>query len=217
MAVSSTTTKLCIPGNNISTIQPSKFGFSNTISFTLKLPRFCLRSSNDVSAETTATEVDSEESSIEVPREPFSLISALNVERALRGIPITDADHYGRLGIARGCPFDKVAVAYNNKVQELKSEGLEEEELNKQLELVKESYTILSSEDERRIYDWSLARSENTDRYMWPYEVDITQIQKGGDPPPREPEDVEPTRLVGYFLLAWVMLSFVLSIGLNLQ
>ncbi|KAK7283167.1 hypothetical protein RIF29_12518 [Crotalaria pallida] len=216
MAVSSTTTTVCIPCNNIPTTQASKFGFSSSICFNVKPRRFCIRSSSELSAETTPTELDSE-SSIEVPEESSSLISALNVERALRGIPITDADHYGRLGIPRGYPYEKVAVAYNNKVQELKSQGLEEEELNKELELLKESYTILSSEDERRIYDWSLSRAENTERYVWPYEVDITQAPKGGDPPPQEPEDVGPTRLVGYFLLAWIMLSFVLSIALNLQ
>ncbi|XP_061374970.1 NAD(P)H-quinone oxidoreductase subunit U, chloroplastic [Gastrolobium bilobum] len=216
MAVSSTTATVCIPGKNVSPTPAPKFGFSTTISFTVKPRRLCIRSSSsDVSADTTDAEVVDSESSIEVPKEPPSLISALNVERALRGIPITDADHYGRLGIPRGCPFDKVAVAYNNKVRELESQDLEEEELKQKLALLKESYTILSSEQERRIYDWSLARSQITDKYVWPFEVDITQIPKG-DPPPQEPEDVGPTILVGYFILGWIILSIVLSIGLNL-
>ncbi|KAJ1382286.1 Chaperone J-domain superfamily [Sesbania bispinosa] len=215
MAVSSTTTTLCIPGNNIPTTQPPIFGFSTTtIRFTVKPRRFCIRSSSDVSAETAETEVDSE-SSIEVPKEPPSLISALNVERALRGIPITDADHYGRLGIPRGCSFEMVAVAYNNKVRALESQGLEEDELKKKTELLRESYTILSSEQERRIYDWSLARTENTGRYVWPFEVDITQTPRG-DAPPQEPEDEGPTRVLGYVFLGWIMLSIVLSISLNL-
>ncbi|XP_027356081.1 NAD(P)H-quinone oxidoreductase subunit U, chloroplastic [Abrus precatorius] len=215
MAVSSTIATVYISAKNIPTTQAPKIGFSSFIAFPVKPCRFLsIRSSGDVSAETSNTEVDSD-SSIEVPQEPPSLISALNVDKALRGLPITDADHYGRLGIPRGCPFDKVAVAYNKKVQELKSQNLEEEELGQKLELLKESYTILSSEDERRMYDWSLARTENKDKYVWPYEVDITLIPTG-DPPPREPEDVGPTRVVGYFILGWIMLSFVLSIALNL-
>lgn len=43
---------------------------------------------------------------------------------------------------------------------------------------------ILSSEDERRLYDWSLARSDRPERYTWPFEADITQTPKE-TPPPR--------------------------------
>ncbi|KAL2346590.1 hypothetical protein Fmac_000590 [Flemingia macrophylla] len=215
MAVSSTAATVCIRGKNIPTTpQPPKFGFSNTIACTVK-PRRSLRIRSS-SSETSDTEVESE-SSIEAPKEPSSLISSLNVERILRGLPITDADHYGRLGVPRGCPYDMVGVGYNIKVQELKSQNLEAEELEKKLELLKESYTILSSEEQRKLYDWSLARVENTEEFVWPYEVDITQTKvPKEDPPPQEAEDVGPTRVVGYFILGWVMLSFVLSIALNL-
>uniref|UniRef100_A0A7N0U770 Chaperone DnaJ-domain superfamily protein n=1 Tax=Kalanchoe fedtschenkoi TaxID=63787 RepID=A0A7N0U770_KALFE len=92
--------------------------------------------------------------------------------------------------------------------------NLEEEELNKQLELLKESHSILSSIEERRLYDWSLARMDKPGRYSWPFEADITQIPTR-TPPPAAPEDEGPTRLVGYFFLAWVLLSFVVSIVLN--
>ncbi|GKF25289.1 hypothetical protein Tco_0081183 [Tanacetum coccineum] len=81
-----------------------------------------------------------------------------------------------------------------------------------------ESYTILSSVEDRRLYDWSLARNGNPDRYAWPFEVDITQtvtVNSPDTPPPQEPEDTEPTRLVGYFLLTWIILSIALSIALN--
>ncbi|GAU26706.1 hypothetical protein TSUD_314830 [Trifolium subterraneum] len=215
MALSSaTTTTVCIPCNNII---PTKFIFSTNIVFSVKkLPRrLCIRSSSaENSAGTTEFDSDSE-SSIQLPEESSSLISILNVERALRGIPITDVDHYGRLGIPRGCPYEMVPVAYNNKVRELESQGLEEDILKKKLELLRESYTIMSSPDERRMYDWSLAREGNTEKFIWPYEVDVSELQRG-DPPPQEPEDVGPTRLVGYFLLAWILLAIVLSIGLNL-
>ncbi|CAL9150017.1 unnamed protein product [Musa hybrid cultivar] len=143
-----------------------------------------------------------------------SLISAANVQKALRGIAITDADHYGRLGIPRETPYDQVKVAYEKKCEELMSKGLDEEGISKELELLKESYVVLSSEEERRLYDWSLARSEKPDRYVWPFEVDITQTPTE-PPPPQEPEDVGPTRLVGYFFLAWLLLSFALSVTLN--
>lgn len=46
-----------------------------------------------------------------------------------------------------------------------------------------ESYSVLSSVEERRLYDWSLTRSENPDTYVWPFEVDITQTPEYGNPP----------------------------------
>ncbi|KAL3497427.1 hypothetical protein ACH5RR_040159 [Cinchona calisaya] len=174
---------------------------------------------SEVSAEaaattTTTTEETQESSPVEVPKGPPSLISALNVEKALRGMAITDVDHYGRLGLRRGCSYDQVLLSYKNKVDQLLNQGLAEEELNENLELLKESYSILSSEEERRLYDWSLARNEKPDRYMWPFEVDITQTPKG-TPPPQEPEDVGPTRMVGYFMFGWLILSITLSIYFN--
>ncbi|KAL4564471.1 hypothetical protein LXL04_028535 [Taraxacum kok-saghyz] len=190
------------------------------ISFVRKSPRkFCVRSSVDdvPSSSAATTEVEgAEESQIEVPKGPPSLISALNVEKALRGIAITDADHYGILGLKKGCSYDQVKVAYDVKLGELMNQGLEQEELTKKLDLLKESYSILSSVQERRLYDWSLARSENPDRYAWPFEVDISQtIDSPDTPPPQEPEDVGPTRFVGYFLLTWIILSLTLSVAFN--
>ncbi|CAA6664677.1 unnamed protein product [Spirodela intermedia] len=88
-------------------------------------------------AAATGDEVEVSSSSGGSATLPSSLISADNVQKALRGIAITDVDHYGRLGIARNTSYDE------------------------------------------------------------------------------EPEDVEPTRLVGYFLLAWIILSFALSVTLN--
>ncbi|KAK9273955.1 hypothetical protein L1049_018767 [Liquidambar formosana] len=215
MAVSSTTATATISRQNFPSPAPKNhFTLSNSITFTSKPRRFSIRNSSDAAAETPAAQVDSE-SPIEVPKGPPSLISALNVEKALRGIAITDADHYARLGLQRGCPYDQVTVAYKNKVEELMNQGLDEEEVSKKLELLKESYSILSSEEERRLYDWSLARSEKPDKYMWPFEVDITQAPPGGTPPPQEPEDVGPTRLVGYFMLVWLIIAFTLSIALN--
>lgn len=114
--------------------------FFNYITSLPKPLKFSIRNSNDSSAETVTTDTASEpepESSLKASDGSSSLISALNVERALRGIPITDVNHYGRLGLRRGCPYDQVPIAYNIKVEELKSQGLEEEELNQKLELLK--------------------------------------------------------------------------------
>uniref|UniRef100_A0A803NFS8 J domain-containing protein n=1 Tax=Cannabis sativa TaxID=3483 RepID=A0A803NFS8_CANSA len=175
-------------------------------------------SSSSSTVETTITSPEDattqeEEDSIEETEESPSLISALNVERALRGIPITDVDYYGKLGLSRDCSLNQVNDAYRIKSEELKNRGLEEEELNKELQLLKESYTILSTVEERRLYDWSLSRSEKTDKYVWPFEVDSTKPPQ--DEPPQQPEDIGPTRAVGYFILGWVILSTVLSIALN--
>ncbi|XVF35275.1 hypothetical protein REPUB_Repub18cG0131600 [Reevesia pubescens] len=215
MALSSTAASIYISHKNLHAPSPKNGSiFSNSISFATKQRILSIRSSGDVSSETpAATEADSEKSIDEAPKGPPSLISAPNVERALRGIAITDADHYGRLGLQRGCSYEQVTVAYRNKVDELLNQGLDAEELGKEMDLLKESYSILSSVEERRMYDWSLARSEQPDRYAWPFEVDITQTPTE-EPPPQEPEDVGPTRLVGYFILGWLILSFVLSIAL---
>ncbi|XP_039071571.1 NAD(P)H-quinone oxidoreductase subunit U, chloroplastic [Hibiscus syriacus] len=215
MALSTTAATLYISGNNIhAPARKSSSVFSNSTNFSIKKRRILsIRSSGDVSSETPATETESEKFIDETPKGPPSLISALNVERALRGIAITDVDHYGRLGLQRGCSYEQVTVSFRNKVDELLNQGLDEEDLSKKMDLLKESYSILSSVEERRLYDWSLTRSENPDRYAWPFEVDITQTPTE-DPPPGEPEDVGPTRLVGYFMLGWLILSVVLSIAL---
>lgn len=172
-------------------------------------------SSSDVSTGATTSEAPETKDPVEVAKEMPSLLSALNVEKALRGIAITDVDHYGILGLPRGCSYDQVEPAYNNKVEELMNRSLEPEELNNNLELLKASFGILSSPAERRLYDWSLARSERPEEYMWPFELDSTPAST--EPPPaQDPEDVGPTRLVGYFFLGWLVLSFALSVGLNL-
>ncbi|KAF5185836.1 NAD(P)H-quinone oxidoreductase subunit U protein [Thalictrum thalictroides] len=188
MAMSSAATTICISQTRnltgFNSLPTDKF--TTFSSLFIRLPvkqrsRFSLRSSTDVPQETT-TEVESE-SSVEASNVPYSLISALNVEKALRGIAITDANHYGRLGIQIGCPYDQVPAAYKLRCEELINQGLDEDVLSKKLELLKESYYILSSEEERRLYDWSLARSGTSGKYVWPFEVDITQTSTE-DPPP---------------------------------
>ncbi|OVA08365.1 DnaJ domain [Macleaya cordata] len=216
MAVSSATATICISRRETREFSSQISKPGTLSSYCVRSPskkvRFQIRGSAEAPQETKDV-VDSE-SSVETSKVPYSVISTLNVEKVLRGIPITEADHYGRLGIQRGCPYDQVRVAYENKCEELMNQGLDEEDLSKKLDLLKESYSILSSEEERRLYDWSLSRTEKPDRYVWPFEADITQTPTQTPPPP-EPEDVGPTRVVGYFMLGWLVLAFILSIALN--
>lgn len=90
MAVSSTTATLYVVSLKDFSAQTPLTGaiFTNSFTFATKPRRFHIRSSSEASADTTATsEAEAEaESPIEAPKEPPSLISALNVERALRGI-----------------------------------------------------------------------------------------------------------------------------------
>ncbi|CAM8916569.1 unnamed protein product [Rhodiola kirilowii] len=224
MAMSISSSTGCILMRDLGLAKPTLLATSSTTSLAKLLPKpprrlFLIRSTGEVvSAEgvTKEQEFETDASPVETTKGRLpSLISAMNVEKALRGIAITDADHYGRLGLGRLCPYEEVTVAYKKKVEELMSSNdLEQEDLNKQLELLKESHSILSSIEERRLYDWSLARMDKPGMYSWPFEADITQIPTRV-PPPKAPEDEGPTQLVAYFILTWVILSFVVSIVLN--
>ncbi|KAJ4883606.1 hypothetical protein Rs2_33699 [Raphanus sativus] len=207
-----------IPGESVPhhhVLVPSTCSFPRKPTTTKRIICSPARSSGETSTDgetdgggSSTTAVD------EAPKESPSLISALNVERALRGLPITDVDHYGRLGLLRNCSYDQVRLGYQDRVKELMGQGLDEEQLKNKMELVKDSYTILSSVEERRMYDWSLARSEKAERYIWPFEVDIMEPSRE-EPPPQEPEDVGPTRILGYFIGAWLVLGVALSVAFN--
>ncbi|VAI14869.1 unnamed protein product [Triticum turgidum subsp. durum] len=106
----------------------------------------------------------------------------------------------------------EVKAAYEKRCEQLNKQGLEEEEISKEHDLLKESFTILSTEEERRLYDWSLARNGQPERYVWPFEVDPMELAPD---PPKEPEDEFPTKLVGYFLLTWFIISVACSLILN--
>ncbi|KAM7275760.1 hypothetical protein ACFE04_017626 [Oxalis oulophora] len=218
--LTSTTSSTTVYNKDFVTSSVTKIYNGSTLFYTKQVTprRFQLHiisctSTSSSSADGSAA-VEQAESSIETPKVPRSLISTLNVERALRGIPITDIDYYGVLGLTRRCSPKEVDVAYKSKVEQLLSRGLEEEELDKEMEVLKESYSVLSSDKERRLYDWSLVRSEEPDRYAWPSEVDRIKLSPE-DPPPDEPEDVGPTKLVTYFFFGWFVIAFILSSVLN--
>ncbi|XP_057860502.1 NAD(P)H-quinone oxidoreductase subunit U, chloroplastic isoform X2 [Cryptomeria japonica] len=123
-------------------------------------------------------------SSVLTPRSFTSLITSSNIRKALEGIECVSVDHYARLGIPRGCSFAEVREAFRRKCEDLTQQELDEEKVQSKIQDLKESYEILSSEEERRFYDWSLARVENQERYVWPYEVDITQ--RSSEPGPTQ-------------------------------
>uniref|UniRef100_A0A0F7CZC3 Chaperone DnaJ-domain superfamily protein n=1 Tax=Erodium trifolium TaxID=337410 RepID=A0A0F7CZC3_9ROSI len=213
MAVSSAAAAVSLSPRNF---PPAKVTFTKSTSFSTRPSRrfvSTIRNSGDVPEEaSTTTTLDT---GIEVPEGPPSLISALNVERALRGLPITDKDYYGLLGLPRSCRSEEViAGAYKTKVEDVLSRDLVEEEVTTKLELLKEACRVLSTAEERRLYDWSLSRSANPDSYSWPFEVDET-VASRGEPPAQEPEDVGPTRVVGYVFLGWLIVSFIMSALLN--
>ncbi|CAN1305990.1 NAD(P)H-quinone oxidoreductase subunit U, chloroplastic [Linum perenne] len=184
--------------NCFSTIS-SRWGYSES-----RLKRIGIRSVAEGPSNSTSTSEVEEgdwEGSIEAPQGPPSLISALNVERAFRGLPITEVDYYAALELRRGCSYDEVTNGYKKKVDELMNKGLDEEQLRIEMETLK---------------DWSLARADNPPRYSWPSQADITQSASPETPPIlQEPEDVGPTRAVGYIFLGWFVLSAVLSVLLN--
>ncbi|KAE9449904.1 hypothetical protein C3L33_18199, partial [Rhododendron williamsianum] len=245
-----TTTTTCSSSSSCS----FSVSITSSLSKTTKKPlKVTVRSSSDgsASAETTVTQAEAEaesESPIELPKGPPSVISTLNVERALRGIrnhlqfiyifmskeridkenlyfnaenefnncieeiedscvvgsyslikiesgmqqlqilitmavlefrkdvqmirsaiktsPVLNLGTSSSLGPGRAV----VAFSYKNKVEELMNKGFDEEELSKKLEVLQESYAVLSNAQERRLYDWSLARKANPDKYLWPYE-----------------------------------------------
>eukprot|EP00850_Spirogloea_muscicola_P011718 SM000073S21494 [mRNA] locus=s73:619422:622533:- [translate_table: standard] len=64
------------------------------------------------------------------------------------------------------------------------SQGLEEGAARQQLRLLEDALDLLTSDEERRLYDWALERQGNSGgQYVWPYEADITQSQVQGTPP----------------------------------
>eukprot|EP00250_Pteridium_aquilinum_P006627 c16505_g1_i1 orf=81-746(+) len=143
-----------------------------------------------------------------------SLISYANIQRALRGEALSTPDHYGMLGLAPSAPYEEVEIAFRKRCEAvLQQQGLSEDEIRNRLRALKVAYDVLSSEEERRLYDWSLFHSKSPGGiYRWPYESDITQSACAPGPP-KEPKDEEGIRKVGYFFLGW----FVLSVFLNLS
>lgn len=146
---------------------------------------------------------------------PASLISYANIQKSLSGEALLTPDYYATLGLAPSASYQEVATAFRRKCESILQQGLNEEEIRNELRILKVSYDILSSEEERRLYDWSLFHSQSPGGiYRWPYEADITQSTCAPGPP-KEPEDEEGIRRVGYFFLGWFVLAFILNLLLR--
>ncbi|KAI6679854.1 hypothetical protein NL676_033735 [Syzygium grande] len=129
----------------------SSVSLNTTLAFPTKPRRSILIASSSgdtpIETNTATTESDASESSIEAPDLAPSLISALNVERALRGISEDSTSNSQCFGSLQGGGW-----AYKKKVEEVKSEeGLEEDELNQKLEQLKVS-------DDDRVYSSRLCK-----------------------------------------------------------
>eukprot|EP00897_Mesotaenium_endlicherianum_P006594 jgi/Mesen1/5963/ME000301S05091 len=128
-------------------------------------------------------------------------------------------DHYGRLGLSKEATNADIVAAFESKSREVAAEqGLEEETARQRISLLQQSLDVLTSEEDRRYYDWSIVRSDGKQgRYVWPYEADYTQryVPSSDLPTPMVAEDEEGTRKLGYFLLGWFVLSVVLSCTLH--
>lgn len=141
-----------------------------------------------------------------------SLISYENIRKALKGEALTTPDHYGILGLAPAASYQEVEIAFRKRCEAVLQQGQPEEEMRRQLRALKGSYDVLSSAEERRLYDWSLLQLKNSQaRYAWPFEADITQTECDPFPPPR-PVDEEGIRRVRNFFLGWLALSVVLNL-----
>ncbi|KAI5061534.1 hypothetical protein GOP47_0024039 [Adiantum capillus-veneris] len=145
-----------------------------------------------------------------------SLITYANIQKAFKGEALTTADHYGVLGLAPAASYQEVEIAFRRRCESVLQQGLSEEEARKRLIALKGSYDVLSSEEERRLYDWSLLQQGKsaTDAYSWPFEADITQSECDPFPPPR-PVDEEAIRRVRNLFLGWLALSVVLNLFLK--
>eukprot|EP00475_Leptophrys_vorax_P041732 TRINITY_DN78778_c0_g1_i1.p1 TRINITY_DN78778_c0_g1~~TRINITY_DN78778_c0_g1_i1.p1 ORF type:complete len:214 (+),score=13.78 TRINITY_DN78778_c0_g1_i1:48-644(+) len=131
-------------------------------------------------------------------------------------------DHYKRLGVSRNATNAEIFRAFEARCEELTSNpNLDEDAARQQLLSLETSLDVLTSEEERRLYDWAIIRAEQGTAadYVWPFETDVTQktVTEGiGNPPrPMAPEDTEGIEKLGTFLLVWLIASAVLSCTLN--
>ncbi|XP_024524124.1 NAD(P)H-quinone oxidoreductase subunit U, chloroplastic-like [Selaginella moellendorffii] len=153
------------------------------------------------------------------PRTKDPLLTMTNFKKVLASKgPITDVDHYARLQVPWQAPTSQIAAAFKERVDEvmaLKEDGWSDDAIRDQLQQLQQSFDVLTSERQRRLYDWSILQEKNKNkRYVWPYEADITQKYSLPDPPVDE-EDMDAIRKVGYFFLGWFVLSIFLGVFLH--
>ncbi|XP_073394075.1 NAD(P)H-quinone oxidoreductase subunit U, chloroplastic isoform X2 [Physcomitrium patens] len=105
-----------------------------------------------------------------------SLINEENILSAISGRNIIVEDHYGRLRVNPEASSSEIVKAYQERCAEVRQQNLGESEAQEILNKLKDSVDLLTSEEERRLYDWCLLRkATHTVDYAWPYEADLTQ------------------------------------------
>lgn len=119
-------------------------------------------------------------------------------------------DHYGRLGVAREASAGEIRRTYRKLLVETEGKDIPGEEKDAIVRGLRESYELLTSVEERRLYDWSLDRSVN-DVYVWPHESDVTQRDYAPATYTNE-ADAEGNKTHAYFYLGWFALSVILNV-----
>lgn len=142
-----------------------------------------------------------------------SLINEENILSAITGQNIIVEDHYGRLGVNPEASSSEIVKTYQERCAEVRQKNLSESETEEILNKLKDSVDLLTSEEERRLYDWCLLRkATHTVDYAWPYEADITQRLQDPTSLVVPPEDDGVNDKVGLFFAGWFVLSCILSI-----
>ncbi|CAK9208418.1 unnamed protein product [Sphagnum troendelagicum] len=198
----------------LSTVQLQQLSCSS-FPFPSRITRRLARRADGVTIRASTTTTNDDKSDLSVSESSSSsLLSPLNIARALAGEGISLVDHYGRLQVSPEASSGEIFQAYRKRRSEITAQSLEESVIQKQLRDLQDSADMLTSEEERRMYDWSLLRLQNPGvEYIWPFEADITQ-RLSDSPPNKTVEDDEGNRNVAIFFLGWFILSCVLNIVL---
>lgn len=178
-------------------------------------------------AESASTSTSTVEPTVEPPSEaavspippaPKSIINEDTILSAITGDNILVEDHYGRLRVNPDASTSEIVIAYQERCEEVQQQSLGESEAGELLNQLKDSVELLTSEEERRMYDWCLLRkATHTVDYAWPYEADLTQ--RLADPTSLVPvkEDDGGNRNVALFFFGWFVLSCILSIVVGMK
>ncbi|KAL2643280.1 hypothetical protein R1flu_010867 [Riccia fluitans] len=146
---------------------------------------------------------------------PTSLVSRTSQLDSLEGAAgIVKVNHYAILGVPVGASTSQIAQAFKARCEKVMDRKDQDEEASKaELRSLQIAFEVLTSEEERRVYDWALKRYENREgSYIWPYETDITQRYNPKEiPAVMRSFDEEGNQKVATFLLGWLVIAFLMS------
>ncbi|KAG0580452.1 hypothetical protein M758_4G176700 [Ceratodon purpureus] len=175
-------------------------------------------SSSTSTAEPTSVEPASEVAVSPIPAGPKSIINEETILSAISGDNIVLEDHYGRLRLNPDASTSEIVKAFQERCEEVKQQLLGESETEELINKLKDSVELLTSEEERRMYDWCLLRkATHTVDYAWPYEADLTQRLEDPTSLVPEKEDDGGNRNVALFFAGWFVLSCALNILIGMK